>query len=180
MKKLFLKITLASLVTLVVYLLCQALINAILHGLDDRLILLTQAILTTFAYAFFLLYFLKIRKGEAEKEVLEDYTETEYPGMKADLKNVWKKEKAALIMIFIIIISCFVLNIVDTFLLPEWFISLPTIIYMPMCFFALVLEHMYIIGYILSAVAICVIYILVLLVYRRRLYKYWLQKNNRT
>lgn len=136
MKKTFIHVTLASIVTIVAYLALYAIWGAILSGIENpKINLFIVAFMTSLAYSFFLLYFSKIRKGVGEAEMLRDYKETTYTGFKDDIKIVLQNEKVCLIMIASIIVACFALNTFDSLVFEKKVISLPTFFYIPMTIF---------------------------------------------
>ena len=77
MKRIFLNITLASIITLVAYIALYAVWGAILSGLENSTLrMLIIALMTTLAFGFFLVYTSKIRKSIGEDEVVSDYKDS--------------------------------------------------------------------------------------------------------
>ena len=75
MKKILWKITLASAATLAAYIALYILWGAILNEVENETLkLFLICLMTSAACGFFLLYFLKIKNSDGEKEVLSDYS----------------------------------------------------------------------------------------------------------
>ncbi len=173
MKKTFVNITLASIVTIAAYLVLYAIWGAILSGVENvKVRLFIIALMTSVAYSFFLLYFSKIRKGVGEDEMLRDYKEKSYTGFKDDMKIVLQNEKRCLILIASIIFACFALNTFDSLVFEKKVISFPTFIYIPMNIFGTFFDIIGV-GYVVSGIIIAISYILMLLIYRKKKYNYW-------
>ena len=177
MKRSFLNITLASIITLVAYIALSAVLKAILIDIDIlALRLFVGALLTAVAFGFFLLYTSKMRKSVGTNEVLSDYKSREYISFADDFKLLIRHESKTIICIVLIVLICFALNTLDRILFENKTISLPTFFFAPMCLFDTVISVPFL-GYAVSAAADCISYILFLLIYRRRKYNYWMKKR---
>lgn len=174
MKRTLWNITLASLITLVVYILLYAFWGAVLNSIKSfDLQLLFVPLMTTVLYSIVLLYVNKMRNSVGENEVLADYSDERYTSFANDFKLAFNHEKNTLIFIFIIIITCFALNTIDNFVFGEKIISFLTIFYAPMCLFS-TLFNISFIGYVLNAILICIFYMIAVIFYRKRKYYYWM------
>ena len=177
MKRILLNITWASLATLVAYIILYFIWGALLSGIDSpkiRLFIISG--MTSLVYAFFLLYWSKIRKDVGEEEVMSDYSETSYTSWRNDICILLKNEWRCIVSIWSVIILCFALNSIDGLMFDQKVISLPTFFYTPMTIFATCFE-IEIFGYILSALIISVAYLCMLLIYRKKRYDYWMKNK---
>lgn len=180
MKRALWDITLASVLTLVVYIIVFAVFNAGLRLLNPKnslLILFLIALLTTALFGLVLLYVSKIRKSDSKDEILSDYKDKEWTSFADDFKILIKREYKTLICIVAIVIICFALNTFDQYILNTKLISLPTFLFAPMCLFD-TLFNIPFVGYLLSSVLDCIAYIVFLLIYRRKRYNYWMKKQS--
>lgn len=176
MKRILWNITRASLLTLVAYIALYTFWGALLREIDNPTIsLLLIALMTTVAFGFSLLYFAKIRKSVGEDEVVSDYEERAYGSLVDDLKLIIRREAPMLMAMAVIVCLCFLLNTVDEAIFGKKTISLPTVFFSPMCLFYAVVNVPFV-GYAISAILDCVAYMLCLLLYRRKKYKYWMKK----
>ena len=89
MKRSLWNITLASVLTMVIYIALSAVWGAILNELENvTLQLFLLSLMTTVAYGIALLWVSKIRKSVGEDEVMADYREQSYTTMTNDLRLV--------------------------------------------------------------------------------------------
>ena len=179
MKKTLWNITLASLMTLVAYIVVVFILRGvILKGIDNpTLTLLIIALVTTAVFGFFLLYTSKIRKSVGESEVISDYKDREYVSFVDDFKLILKRESKMLISIVAIVLICFALNAIDQLVFGKSVISIPAFFFAPMCFFGGTVSNIPFVGYAVSAVLDCVAYIAFLLIYRKKKYNYWMKNK---
>ena len=178
MKRTLWNITLASVITLVAYIALYAIWGAILSELENpTLKLFLIAFMTTVAFGFFLLYTSKIRKSVGEDEVVSDYKDKKYTSLVDDLKLIIKREAKALICVAAIVLICFVLNTFDRLVFEKkTIVSFPALFFSPMCLFGSFI-HIPFLGYALSAVSDCLVYIFFLLIYRKKKYNYWMHNK---
>ncbi|MBE6603562.1 MAG: hypothetical protein E7636_04420 [Ruminococcaceae bacterium] len=178
MKRTLWNITLASVITLVAYIALYAIWGAILSELENpTLKLFLIAFMTTVAFGFFLLYTSKIRKSVGEDEVMSDYKDKKYTSLVDDLKLIIKREAKALICVAAIVLICFVLNTFDRLVFEKkTIVSFPAFFFAPMCLFANFIKIPFV-GYLLSAVSDCLVYIIFLLIYRKKKYNYWMHNK---
>jgi len=177
MKRTLLNITLASIITLVAYIALYAIWGAVLSTVENpTLKLLLIALMTTVAFGFVLLYIAKIRKGVGEDEVVSDYKDRVYKSVADDFKILIKRESQQLICMVAIVLICFVLNMVYG-LVSEKQTGFPlTLFFSPMCLFSSLVPIPFV-GYAVSAVLDCLVYIVFLLGWRKRIYNYWLKNK---
>lgn len=177
MKQTVWNITLASLITLVAYIALYAIWGAILGGVENpTLKLFLIALMTTAAFSFFLLYTSKIKNSVGEDEVVSDYKDSEYVSFVDDFKMIIKRESKMLVCIAMIVLICFAFNTFDVIIFGKKTISFPTLIYAPMCLFDSAIDIPFV-GYAVSAVLDCVLYIIFLLIYRKKKYNYWMKNK---
>ena len=177
MKRVFGNVIFASAITLGVYIALYMFWGLILSGITDHaLINLVTSLITAISYDFFLVYTSKVRDSVGEKEVISDYKNCEYSSVFDDFKCVLKREAKVFLVIFCIVIMCFILNTIDSSLFEKKTISFPTFIFAPMCMFETVIDNS-VFGYAVSAVLNCIFYIVFLLIYRIKKYRYWTMKK---
>ena len=171
MKRTLWNITLASIITLVAYIALYAIWGALLSGIESQVLhLLLISLITTAAFSFFLLYTSKIKKSVGEDEVVSDYKDRTYTSFVDDFKLIIKRESKMLICIAVIVLICFALNRFDTLVFGKKTISLPTFFFLPMYIFGTLISF---VGELFSAVLSCTLYIVFLLIYRKKKYDYW-------
>ena len=177
MKRILWNITLASTITLIAYIALYAIWGTILSGIENQMLkILIIVMMTTIAFAFFLLYTSKIRKSIGEEEVVSDYKDREYISFMCDFKLILKREIQVLICIAMIVLICFALNTFDRLVFGKKVISFPTFFFAPMCLFDSLINIPFV-GYALSAVLDCLSYIVFLLIYRKKKYNYWMKNK---
>lgn len=177
MKKILWNITLASAATLVAYIGLYILWGAILNEVENEpLKLFLICLMTSAACGFFLLYFLKIKNSDGEKEVLADYKECAYVSFIDDLKRILRREAKTLISLAVIVMLCFTVNAITELISGKSTGSPLTFIYVSLCIFSTVLGQSFI-GYFLSALIICLCYLIALLLWRRKTYNYWIKNK---
>ena len=177
MKRILWNITLASLITLVAYLLLFFIWGAILGEVENATFrLFLTALMTSVAFGFFLLHRFKIKNSVGEDEVVFDYKDRRYISIVDDFKLFIKREIKILIAIACIALACFVLNTFDPLIFGKKTISAITILFAPLCLFDTVVNIPFI-GYLISAVINCAIYIAFLAIYRKKMYDHWIKKE---
>ena len=178
MKKILWNITLASAATLAAYIALYIVWGAILSGVENETLkLFLICLMTSAACGFFLLYFLKIRNSDGEKEVLADYKECAYKSFFDDLKRILRREAKTLISLALIVMLCFTVNAITELISGKSTGSPLTFVYIPFCIFGTVLGQSFI-GYFLSAVITCLCYLIALLLWRRKTYNYWMKNKS--
>ena len=177
MKRIFWNITLASLITLVAYIGLFFIWGAILNEVENETInLLLVAIMTSFAFGFFLLRRIKVKNSECEDEVIKDYDDRKYISVIDDCKLFIKREFKVFIAIGAIVFSCFLLNTFDILIFGGKTISAITVLFAPLCLFETVINIPFV-GYLVSAIVDCAAYIAFLAIYRKKMYDHWIKKQ---
>lgn len=177
MKQTFWNITLASVMTLGAYIALYAIWGAILNGFENTTLKLVLIVLmTTVAFGFFLLYTSKMRKSVGEDEVVSDYKDRDYISIFDDFKLIIKRESKTLIYIAVIVFICFALNTFDSLVFEKKTLSFPTFFFAPMYLFSSLFK-ISCIGYVLSAILDSVVYIIFLLLFRKKKYDYWMKNK---
>lgn len=177
MKRILWNITLASVITLVAYIVLFFVWFAILSEVQNETLKLTLiALMTSIAFSFFLVYTSKIKGSVGDDEVISDYKERKYTSFLDDFKIIIRREFQTLICIALIVVICFVLNTFDEIVFGKKTISFPTFFFAPMCLFSSLINVPFV-GYALSVVVDCVFYIVFLLIYRKKKYNYWMKNK---
>jgi len=177
MKQSLWNITLASLITLAAYIVLGVIWGAVLNEIEEpTLHLLLLASMTSAAFGYFLLFTSKIRFAVGEKEVIADYRDSRYTSFRKDFILLLRRERKMLICMTGVVFLCFALNTADALLFDKKLLSLPTFIFAPMCLFDTVTDLPFV-GYAVNAVYNAAVYLLFLLIYRKKVYNYWMNKK---
>ncbi len=177
MKRIVWNITLASIMTLAAYIALYAIWGAVLSEVENpTLRLFLTALMTAAAFGFCLLYTSKIRGAAGEREVVSDYKDRKYVSPADDLKSAARQEARRLVCIAAVVLICFALNTADALVFGKKTISLVTFLFFPMCIFDTCIGIPFA-GYALSAAADCVMYMIFLLIYRKKKYDYWMKSK---
>ncbi len=169
------KITLASLLTLIVYLALRMIWGAILAEIESqKMQLVLLALMTSAAYGFILVYVSKIRGSVGEDEVMADYKDGKYVSLADELKTVLRREAGTLICIVAVVLACCAFNTLDRMIFDKKAVSGITILWAPMCLFDTVFAFP-VLEYVVSAAVDCISYIGFLLLYRKKKYTYWME-----
>ena len=177
MKKALLHITIASILTLIVYVLLSAIWGAILNDTkNQRLGIFILALLVTIAFALVLLYVSKITRSQAENEIVSDYKNREYASFAQDFMLAIKREYKMFACIALIVVCSFALNTFDRAVFGKKTISYITFIFIPMYQLDMVIDVPFV-GYAVSAVMESAMYFVFLLIYRKKKYKLWFKNQ---
>lgn len=181
MKRAAFTVIVSSVITLALYIILSNVLLGIFYGIENQTTkLLIVSLITTALFVYILFYFSKIKDDICLKEVIKDYKNEEYISFSDDLKRVIKREKTTYICISVIVLGSFLLNELDAIMFEKKTFSVVTILFFPLCVFSTLFERINafsFFGYLLSLALICLIYTVVLLLYRRKKYKQW-KKNN--
>lgn len=173
MKRRLLNIVLASLLTLAAYICLYFIWGALLSDVENEAVKqLLLATMTSTIYALCLLYWSKLRRSIGEKDVLDDYKERSYISFIDDFRLAWKRERLTVLSICAIILLCFLLNTLNPLSLG----STLTFLFSPLFFFI----HSFklkAIGYLVSAIYINLLYLLLVLLYRKKRYDHWYEEQ---
>ena len=177
MKKAFIHITTASILSWVGIILFNLILRAVLGSNDDQTI--RNLIAGVYFSAWFLgalLYVRYIRNGRGEDVFLSDYEKEKYTSMKNDIRLIVRHEKSCLYVFWLIVAVCFVINVIYIKLLGNTRVFILTMVYaMPLSWRSMfpmtdgVLVSLC--GYLLSAVIIPLLYLITVLLYRRSISK---------
>ena len=177
MKKTFITMIWSSIIALVLYIILSNILLGVLRGVENQVAKLTIiSFITIVLFVIIFFYFFKVTEEACLKEVMKDYKNKAYVSMSDDFKNIIKSEKATFICIAVIVIGCFALNELDALMFEKKTFSIVTFLFYPLCTFSSVFEMVHwfsIFGYLSSLILICLIYICMLLFYRRKKYKQW-------
>lgn len=177
MKRSLWNITLSSALTLAAYFVLYAVWGAILAELDSQTLqLLLIALMTTVAFGVILLWTSKVRRSVGENEVMADYRERTYISPADDLRLVFRREAKQLILMAAIVMGTYILNRLDILLFGKKMISHITFPYLAMSLFGTLIP-VPIVGYLLSAAMDAAVYLLALLLYRKKKYDYWMKNQ---
>ncbi len=177
MKRILWNLTLASLITLVAYIALFFIWGAILGEVENVAIRsFLTALMTSAAFGFVLLYRAKMKRSVGEDEVMADYKDRKYISCMDDFKLFIKREAKLLVCIAGIVLVCFVLNTVDPLIFGKKTVSAITVFFAPMCLFDTVIDIPFV-GYFVSAMVDCCAYIVALVIYRKKIYNYWMKNK---
>lgn len=176
------KILLAALLSLVAYMALYAIWGAILGEVRNEMLrLILLATVTSVAYAGILVLLTKHRRGVGAEEVLADYRERAYISLSDDLRCVFAREKSRVLLLGGIIGGCLALNKFDALVVGKKTISAITFPFGTMCIYSTCFPSVIdFLGYIISFAVIAVCYITFTLLYRRKQYKYWYERDPTT
>lgn len=177
MKRIFLQVTASSVLALAIYMILYPFWGGVVEGLKDYEILALSitASIATISFSVVLFLLSKIRKGVEENEVIEDYKNCSYDFW-SDCKTVFLREWKLLLTITGIISACFLLNLVDRLIFGKKTFSAITVLFAPTYMFDMVIPIPFL-GYLLNAFLICLIYLLLVLFHRKKVYRYWNQNG---
>ena len=177
MKRILWNITLASLITLVAYVALFFIWGAVLGEVkNEALRLFLTALMTSSAFGFFLLHRTKIKNSVGEDEVMIDYKDRTYTSIIDDCKLFVKRETKMLIVIACIAFACFILNTLDPLIFGKKTISAITVFFAPICLFDTVINIPFV-GYLVSVIVDCAVYIVFLAIYRKKMYNHWMKNK---
>lgn len=163
-------ITISSLISLIVYGVLGMLFRTAILKMEgtafEKIFLILLSIILTIVFVLFLLLFKKKINNRCEKELLEDYKDSEYKNLLEDTKKSFiKREYITLILIFLVNIVALIFENAEILML-----------WSPMFFFKTVFTNN-IVAHIVSILNSVIIYYLFLAVYRRKTYKKWFEKT---
>ena len=173
MKRILLNVALACALTLIAYIALYLIWGALLSGVEDqglRFALLVT--MTTAFFGFFLLWAAKMRSSVGEDEIYSDYEEREYVSFVDDFKLIIKREARLLICIFAVSIACGAIDAVAKLAFQSPKTPIVVLLFSGMIMLGSTIK-LPIVGYLLSATLDCTVYLVFLLLYRRRRYRLW-------
>ncbi len=173
MKKSFVHITIASLLSWLAILVFNVILRAIAGSIENEIVnSLFGAVMYTVAFCLCLLYVEQIRNGRGEDMFFADYEKEKYTSMKNDVNKIIAHEKDYLKVYLVIIAMCFVVNSVYIYLLNNVRVFFLTMIYAASLGWTALFPSsmgvlMSFVGYLLSAIVVPFFYLMTLLFYRR-------------
>ena len=177
MKKAFIHITVASVLSWLAVLVFNVILRAIARSIENEIVNnLFGAVMYTVPFCLCLLYVEQIRNGRGEDMFFADYEKEKYTSMKNDIYKLINHEKDYLKVYLMIIAMCFVINSVYIYLLNNARVFFLTMIYAaPLGWSAIFPSSLGVlisfVGYLLSAVIVPCFYLFVLVLYRRSVYR---------
>ena len=175
MKRTVFDIIIASLLSLLAYILSAVVLAAIANSTPINKNLFISLVCTA-AFSLALLYVSKVRNAVGEDTLFDDYKEHEYTTLKRDIPFVWAHERVYLIVICAIILLCLFINTIYMGLFdiqtqfPLAIAFFPMIAYTSLISFpsSIILNFAM---YLISAIMSCSGYFLAVLLYRRKIWK---------
>ena len=172
--KLFLKATVCSLLTLVLYLIGSPLIAAVTNQNAESvspffaLLLLSVFVMAVYSYLF--IYISYIRSGYIEDSL---FKREEYRGIRHDIIDFLKNEKAVLITVAIINLGSWLLINIEKLVLGKRVLTSVLFIYIPLTILGTVLPDWLnsLPAYVISSFVIYLFYITELAIVRKMTYK---------
>lgn len=168
----FKKITLSSIISLVIYIISNGLVTALMKESPYINIALTAySIIFMAVFSLLLIYLLYIKDDSGTKLVISDYP-NEYGGFFYDLKLVLKREINTIIAIFTINIGSWLLISIDKLIFSKRTFSALLLIYAPLNVIGVVLPDWLnsILAYVLGSIFCSAIYIFELILLRTKWY----------
>ena len=172
--KTFLRISLASFLSMLVYLICSfPLVAALNDSNNSGVIKLICAILANVAASLFMVWALYIKTEEESKVIREDYQEQEY-GFLEDVKKCLAREKKNLLCILGILTVAFLAFVLDDFLLHKEIFSVVAVLYWPLYpFFMVLSETNAWLSPLIGMLQTPITYLVILLLFRKKWYQKW-------
>lgn len=174
-KKIILKITRASLLAMVLYIILSFAIGAIMGSLSQISInfaLGVWAFAVSGVFSYILIYYLYIKDGSGEMKVFDDYPKI-YTGLKKDIKLVFFQELRVIGTLCAINLISWVLTGIDKLIFGKLTITNILFIYVPLQSFGVVFPEWLnsILSYSIGSIIISMIYLLELVIIRRKWYR---------
>ena len=172
--KTFLRISIASFLSMLIYLICSfPLVAALNDSNNSGVIKLICAILANVAVSLFMVWALYIKTEEEAKVIREDYQEQEY-GFLEDVKKCLAREKKNLLCILGILTVAFLAFVLDDFLLHKEIFSVVAVLYWPLYpFFMVFSETNAWLAPLIGMLQTPITYLLILLLFRKKWYRKW-------
>lgn len=158
----------ASLVTLGIYILTVIIVAAIFENLGEYFIL-ASSVLYSAVFSYFCIYYLYERDGSGVNIIFSEYKGKQY-SVKKDIPVMFKHEYKTIAAFFTINLFSWLLTRLDLLLFGKRLISLPLIIFAPIQFVGEALPSWCgnILGYIVGALMVSVIYLVMIAFFRKR------------
>ena len=167
MKRIFLNISLASLVAWVIYIMSSSLLRAITAQMDEIFWRhFFASVLMTVFYGVSLLYFAKIRGRSEEQQILNDYETDPNHSVVKDFCLIIRRERAYICCLFVISALCFLLNILDGYLFEAKTLGYIAFIYLPIVIMDSCIPYQPV-AYLVSPACCAIMYLIAVYIYRR-------------
>lgn len=170
-------VLLAAWILLALFCLCSVLLVAVLSEAASQTVRnLLLSLFCTVTYAVVLLCLRKVRDGIGVDEVFEDYAEEEYTSMRRDLRHVWRRERAGVIVMWCVILLCYLMNLIYMGILggervfPVSFAFIAMTVWQNLFSGGEMNFLLNLVGHLISAAVIPATYLLAVLLHRRRLW----------
>lgn len=169
------KITVASLITLLVYLLAELPMRLLVNESESVVRLLIEMIIYiavsfVFAYVYIWRNFLKDKRGE--NEVWREQRDLAEPKLDNNIKTIIAKQKLFIICLFAISVVCWAITGLESLIIQKQFLSRILIIYAPIYMYVEVLPSFlgHILGFVFGPFIASSFYVLLLKKYRTQWY----------
>ena len=173
-KKAIIKITIASLLSLILYLILSFVIGALMEAASHIAVnfaLGIWAFLVSVVFSYILIYLIYIKDGSGEMKIHEDYP-IKYTGIIKDIKLVFFQEFKILSTLCSINLASWILTGIDKLIFDRRTVTAVLFIYFPLQSFGVILPEWLnsILAYTIGSIIISMIYLLELVVIRRKWY----------
>lgn len=178
--KLFFKVTICSLLTLIFYIIAYAVIGAVTRKISESfsifISLLILSIFVMMVYSYLFIYINYIRHGYIEDSL---FNKDEYSGIKDDIIKFLKNEKSIFITVALVNMGSWLLISLEKLIFGKRVLTAILLIYAPMNIISVALPEWLngILGYITGSICIYLFYIIELAVIRKLTYKKMYLKN---
>lgn len=173
MKCILKNIMISSVLTMILYLLFAV---GLFGGIENQEVrFFAISFMTVNVYAVLLFYIHKYRGGICENEMLADYENESYQP-KREISLIFQREKHLIFCIFCIVLICFLANLIDEYLFKTKVLSLiTTMLFVSVTMLSSVIDIPFL-GYFLSGFYVCTVYLILIFLYRKKRYAYWMKK----
>lgn len=171
LKSLIPKLLLSTALSFIIFLLISLLAN--MPMLESKLAIAALdtavAISGSLVFCVFLVYFIHVYDGSGEKGIWEEYP-NKYPGIFKDMIKIVKRDYTVILAILALGVSCTLLWTVNEFLFHNKLLDAITYLFFTTTSLAAVIDGP--LGHLLGALTTCLLYVIVLAVFRRHWRKY--------
>ena len=180
MKKYLIKIkqvTIACAITMGIYLLTYWITSALMNEASEPLYLLALAMYSLVmmtAFDLVLIYITYVRKATGEDKAVQDFQDG-YWGFKTDIVFLFKQELSTLIAFAMINGASWLMILIDKLIFSKRSLTAILLLYSPLNIIGVALPEWgnSILGYLLGTILCFAIYLLELVVFRKKWYKRW-------
>lgn len=170
-------LTIASLITIVIYIATYWITSALMNEFPKSMYILAIIVYSIVLMGVFNLIFIRriyVKNSTGENIASCDFKDG-YWGLKHDIAEMFKRELSTLSALAIINITTWFLISMDKLIFSKRTITAILLIYAPLNVIGVALPSWAnsILGYLLGTILCFAIYLLELVIYRKRLYVYW-------